>query len=569
MLEKVEGYSKYIYRKETEDYLIATAIGVIVGLLVVFFEGALNFFLELFEKINSGNRALIFFVIPFGMLLAYFIVIKIATIKKTGSGTHTILDSFYTHSGFIHPRDSVSKALAALVTIGSGGSSGPEGPSMVIGNGVASIISRKLGIAPYKLRRYSLAGASAGISAIFRAPLTGVLFAMEIPYRRDIESEAYIEAIVSSVVSYLVIALITGTENLFHHHLEGGVFNLISLSMILFAFLLGVLSSVSALLFTISNKFSNSFSKSIKVKIHPREYLLPIIGGLGISLIVFVNPAVAGPGHNIIGGILDNRAVGAAVFLLILKILATNLTVTFGGSGGMFVPSLAVGALTGLIFTTVFPVGNEELFIAMGMASVLAATNKTPLTAIALITETVGPGPVIPTIIATMSSYFFTGNSSFFEIQYPHRIMGEEFAMREIYNKTRIRNPKLIDDVKAIQIMTQKPVYFRDDETVDDAIDKVGQFLFRVYPIVKDERLIGCINAEDLFSLPEEDRKIKVSKFKRQPHFVRSNSTLKNIADKMIDYETDHVFVVEEGRRLIGIIADVDVIRALLDKSNF
>jgi CIC family chloride channel protein len=399
---------------------------------------------------------------------------------------------------------------------------------MVIGNGVASIISRKLGIAPYKLRRYSLAGASAGISAIFRAPLTGVLFAMEIPYRKDIESEAYIEAIVSSVVSYLVITLITGTENLFH--LDGGAFNLISLSMILFSFLLGALSSVSALLFTISHKFSNSLSKSIKLKIHPMEYLLPIIGGL--------------------------------------KIVATNLTVTFGGSGGVFVPSLAVGALTGLIFSSIFPVGNEALFIAMGMASVLAATNKTPLTAIALITETIGPGPIIPTIIATMTSYFFTGNSSFFEIQYPHRITGEEFEMREIYNKTKIRNPKLIEDVKAYQIMTQKPVYFRDDETVDEAIDKVGQFLFRVYPIVKEERLIGCINAEDLFGLPEEDRKNKVSRFKRQPHYVRADATLKNIADKMIDYETDHVFVVGEGRILIGIIADVDVIRALLDKSN-
>jgi CIC family chloride channel protein len=562
---KFKEYSKYVYRKETEDYLISTAIGVVVGLLVVVFEEALNFFLALFERINSSNRTLIFLVIPLGMLLAYFLVIKFAKIKKTGSGTHTILDTFFTHSGFIHPRDSISKTLAALVTIGSGGSSGPEGPTMVIGNGVGSIISRKLGIAPYKLRRYSLAGASAGISAIFRAPLTGVLFAMEIPYRRDIESEAYIEAIVSSVVSYLVITLLTGTENLFH--LEGGVFNLVSLSMILFAFLLGVLSSVSALLFTISNKFSKSLSKSIKVEIHPREYLLPIIGGLIISLIVFVNPDVAGSGHNIIGGILDNRAVEAAVLLLILKIIATNLTVTFGGSGGMFVPSLAVGALTGLIFASIFPVGHEELFIAMGMASVLAATNKTPLTAIALITETVGPGPIIPTIIATMTSYFFSGNSSFFDIQYPHRITGEEFEMREIYNNTIIRNPKLIENVKAYQIMTQKPVYFRNDETVDEAIDKVGQFLFRVYPIVKEERLIGCINAEDLFALPEEDRKIKVSNFMRQPHYVRSNATLRNIADKMIDYETDHVFVAEEDTRLIGIIADIDVIRALLDKS--
>jgi CIC family chloride channel protein len=566
MLEKVEEYSKYVYRKETEDYLIATAIGVVVGLLVVVFEEALNIFLALFERVNSSNRLLIFLIIPLGMLLAYFLVIKFATIKKTGSGTHTILDTFFTHSGFIHPKDFISKTLAALVTIGSGGSSGPEGPSMVIGNGVGSIISRKLGIAPYKLRRYSLAGASAGISAIFRAPLTGVLFAMEIPYRKDIESEAYIEAIVSSVVSYLVITLITGTENLFH--LEGGAFNLISLSMILLSFLLGALSSVSALLFTISNKFSNSLSKSIKLKIHPREYLLPIIGGLGISLIVFVNPDVAGPGHNIIGGILDSRAVEAAVLLLFLKIIATNLTVTFGGSGGVFVPSLAVGALTGLIFASIFPVGNEQLFIAMGMASVLAATNKTPLTAIALITETIGPGPIIPTIIATMTSYFFSGNSSFFEIQYPHRITGEEFEMREIYNKTRIRNPKFIEDVKAYQIMTQKPIYFRDDETVDEAIDKVGQFLFRVYPIVKEERLIGCINAEDLFGLPEEDRKNKVSRFKREPHDVRADATLKDIADKMIDYETDHIFVVEEGRRLIGIIADVDVIQALLDKSN-
>jgi CIC family chloride channel protein len=338
--------------------------------------------------------------------------------------------------------------------------------------------------------------------------------------------------------------------------------------MILLSFLLGALSSVSALLFTISNKFSNSLSKSIKLKIHPREYLLPIIGGLGISLIVFVNPDVAGPGHNIIGGILDSRAVEAAVLLLFLKIIATNLTVTFGGSGGVFVPSLAVGALTGLIFASIFPVGNEQLFIAMGMASVLAATNKTPLTAIALITETIGPGPIIPTIIATMTSYFFSGNSSFFEIQYPHRITGEEFEMREIYNKTRIRNPKFIEDVKAYQIMTQKPIYFRDDETVDEAIDKVGQFLFRVYPIVKEERLIGCINAEDLFGLPEEDRKNKVSRFKREPHDVRADATLKDIADKMIDYETDHIFVVEEGRRLIGIIADVDVIQALLDKSN-
>jgi len=555
------------WEHEARDYLFLVIIGISIGFFVALFELGLDTLLSIFRYIISIDNLLAFIILPFTMLVAYFTVMLFGKIKRTGSGTHQILDAYYIHNGFIHPKDTISKTIASLITLGLGGCAGPEGPSMLIGSGISSYLSRKFKISPSKWRKFSMAGASAGVAAIFRAPLTGMLFALEIPFKRDIETEAFIEAIVASISAYLVFVLIIGPERIFRTEL--GMFKITYIGLI-HSLIIGIFASIIAMIFIFSYRSFEFFSLKIVHAIHPREYILPIIGGLFLAIMVFIQPDVAGPGYEVIKKVITVKSIrylfAIAVVLLIFKMFATGVTLSFGGSGGTFIPSLAVGALTGYLYSILIHSPNQYLYTVVGMASVLAATNKTPLTAVALVAETIGPGTVIPTIIASTTSYLLTGYYSFFKIQYPRRIEKEEMVLSEIYHKILETYPEILDRIKAFQVMTPKPVYLTSDMTVRKAFEIVSHFQFRIYPILYKDRLVGEVSLEDLLGIPEDNLDTRITTFVRDPVCVSSSSTLREVIEKMLSSETDHVIVIDKEWHLLGIIADVDIIRILLDR---
>lgn len=548
------------------DYIILVIISVLIGLLAAIYDELLIHLLNFYRWIININPLYIPLLTTSGIFVAYITVLKIGKIKRTGSGAHDILHSYYTHNGYIHPRDTVSKAVASLFTMGLGGSAGPEGPAMLIGGGLSSYLSRLFKVSSAKLRRFSLAGASAGISAIFRAPFTGMLFALEIPFKRDIESEAFIEAVISSSISYLVFVSIVGPERIFKPE---ALYEAVTIPYLFHAILIGVLTSLIAIFFVLFYRFSKYLSIKICNYIYPHTILLPILGGIIISIFIYLDIYTAGPGYIIIKSLIkpgSSILIHMVIISILLKMVSTSITLTFGGSGGTFIPSLAVGALTGYLYSNLMGLQEVYIYIAVGMASMLAATNKTPLTAVAFVAETVGPGVIIPTLISSILSYLLTGYYSFYEIQYPRRMREEELVLSEIYHKLLRINPDILNRVKAIQIASLEPIVIDADMTVREALSVIGHLRFRMYPVIYKNRIVGSIALEDILGAPEEDLDKKVVLYVKDAVYVDRNSPLKEVIEKMLLTGLDHVFVVDEEWKLVGIISDVDVIRYLLDR---
>jgi len=273
--------------------------------------------------------------------------------------------------------------------------------------------------------------------------------------------------------------------------------------------------------------------------------------------------------HSLISGDYKIFSIEFLILLLIIKIFVTSITLNFGGSGGLFIPSIYVGATVGALYNKIFTLNEGQLFIIISMAALIAATNKTLLTSIAFVAETIGPSSIIPTTIAASISYLITGVNSFYENQLLEKPMEEEKALAElqyIFKKSKL---EILKRIKASQIMTKNPLFLKENMSIIDALEAIGKYRFRIYPILDNEkRIVGYVKIEDLLAIPSEKWNLPIYQIIiSKPLIVLENYTLDKIINEMIEKEEDHAFVVEnlDSKKLVGIIAGIDIIKKLLE----
>ncbi|MCL7398087.1 MAG: chloride channel protein [Thaumarchaeota archaeon] len=402
-------------------WLLPLLLGFVIGLaifLLVNIYRLLNFVSLL--VVNWNSLLLPAFTIT-ALLGGYLTVKFLAKNKECGCGTDFMIERYHLGSGFVSLRDTISKTLASVITIGFGGSAGLEGPSLLLGGGISSFLTKKLKLDQKDIKRLFLCGAAAGFSAIFKAPLTGILFALEIPYKRDFETEVFIPASIASLTAYFTSVLTLGAETIFPSSLPIMFIpsNPMHVTYLIHAFFLGILAAFVALVFmeffertkTINRKLAGRFSM----------LYVAIIAGLILGVMGLVYPEVLGLGydfiHKTITAKLGEPSLTTLIVLLILKIVTTSITLNFGGSGGLFIPSLYIGGALGLIYAQVLNFEPRVLCVMLAMSAMLAATSKSLLTSITLVAETVGPSFIIFTVFSAAVSYFLTGNRSFYKSQ--------------------------------------------------------------------------------------------------------------------------------------------------------
>jgi CIC family chloride channel protein len=227
-------------------YLVVAGIGIAASALTsgmyLLYTSVWNQILQILEATTWY-----YFLFAFIALAASFAIVKVfGETKSTGSGTHLVLERYHLSNGEVSVHDTIAKTFASIFTLSFGGSAGPEGPSLLIGGGVASNVSRRLGIRIHYVRRIFIAGAAAGLAAVFRTPLTAILFALEIPYRNDLDMETFIEAMVASIPAYLISVIILGSERIFGNAVQAQI----SLSEIFLSLLLGLICGAYAIFFT-------------------------------------------------------------------------------------------------------------------------------------------------------------------------------------------------------------------------------------------------------------------------------------------------------------------------------
>ena len=334
--------------------------------------------------------------------------------------------------------------------------------------------------------------------------------------------------------------------------------------------LIGLFASLTSVFFIYTFKFMGKAKSYIKNK-----FFLALIGGFLVGILGLELPYVLGAGYETIssavqGKLYSTLPVFILVAILILKIFATSITLNFGGSGGLFIPSIFIGSVLGSAYVAVFKPGFDEIAIMASMAAVLAAANKTLLTSVAFVAETCGPASIIPALIASTVSFFTSGESSLYEPQLPRKVVEEGRALCEVYRL--MLKGKAVDklaNVKVKDVMTPNPVSLNIKMSIGDALGIVRKHGFRIYPVVDDKGvLLGIVTLEDLLSVPPSKWSMPLDYTTiRTPLKAYADQDLLSVISKMVERCEDHVYVVsnEDANVLVGVLAGVDALRKILE----
>jgi len=393
-------------RDERLFLVLSIFIGVISGLMVVCFRVAINWIqvLTLGSSPHPGQFRLFF--VPMGIGLLVALLVQLVFPGARGSGINQTKAALYIYNGYISFRTVLGKFITSALAIGGGFSLGPEDPSLQIGAGVASMVSRRLNLSRERLRMFAPIGAAAGLAAAFNAPISAILFVVEEVIGRW--SAAVLGSIVLAAISSVVVARwFWGAEPMFRIP----VVTLKGPQELLAYTVLGVAGGFASVLFSKALGYSRPRLRNL-----PRWtfYVQSPIAGLIVGAIAFFGvPQVMGPGYNVIDQAMHGQFTWKFLLALaLLKIVATTISFSSGTPGGMFAPTLFIGAMLGAsigtfekIFFPSFPVSVGS-YALVGMGVLFAAFLRVPLTSVFMVLEVSGNySIVLPVILANTIAY--------------------------------------------------------------------------------------------------------------------------------------------------------------------
>lgn len=434
--------------------------------------------------------------------------------EAEGHGTDAAIDAFHNKRGKIRWHVPIIKTLASAATLGTGGSGGREGPIAQIGAGFGSWLATRLQLSARDRRIMLAAGMGAGVGAIFRAPLAGALFAGEILYKDgDIESDVIIPGAIASIIGYSVFSLSLPvdkrylplfSENSAHLTTAGTVFELVPLAL-----LAVILVLVGILYITVFYRTHKLFKK-VPVPQHVRPAIGAALAGLAALAIYFGY----GQDQNMLGvlstgyGVLQ-KALSATtelaprvlIVIALVKIVTTSLTISSGGSGGVFGPSMVIGGCTGAavgqVFAEWFPaewVSSPEVYAIVGMAGFFAGCAHAPFSTIIMVSEMAGSyNLLLPTMWVSTLSFLLCRRWTLYIRQVDSRL-----------DSPAHRGDFLVDLLEGIRVedVYQKDRqlrYVHESMSLHDIVHLLAESEQQYFPVVNDaQQFIGIFSAHDV-----------------------------------------------------------------------
>lgn len=405
-------------------YFYSIAIGLLAGLGAVVFsellhlatEVTMNHWAQLYPPQPHGEagidpvpagppRRWVLLLLPVAGGLIAGLLVKTFAPETEGTGTDGYIDAFHNKAGAMRARVPLVKSLATLATLASGGSAGKEGPVAQIGAGIGSSVGRYLKMGARARRTLMVAGAAGGLGAIFRAPLGGALTAVEVLYKEDLETDALTPAILSSVTAYTVFCSVNGFDHVFAF---GGDSFRAPIQLLFYAGL-GLVCSGAGYVYV---RFMHGSKKWFFDRLPINRYLVPPLGGLLVGAVGWFRPEAMGQGFGYVQQLILDQPVGGVTAtasflagLAILKIATTSFTISSGGSGGVFAPSLFIGAMLGGCVGTLAQQAYPDLvpdvapFVVVGMGAFFAGVANAPVASLMMVCELTGAYELLPPLM--------------------------------------------------------------------------------------------------------------------------------------------------------------------------
>lgn len=455
------------------------------GLTHPFFSGALN--------PHTRWLGIAFVVVApiIGGLIYGPLIIRYAR-EARGHGVPEVMFAVAERGGRISPAVAVVKSLASALCIGSGGSVGREGPIVQIGSALGSTLGQAMRLPESRLRLLVACGAAGGISATFNAPIAGVFFALEL-ILRDFETESFGAVVLSSITAAVIGRAAFGAQAF----LTLPDFHLVSYWEYLLYALLGLIAAAVGIGFT---RVLYAIEDLADHLWHGPEWARPAAGGLLLGLLLLALPQMYGVGYPVLEhGIRGDYVVWLLLLLMVAKMFATSLTIAIGGSGGVFAPSLFIGAMLGTAYgdivhgalpTLTGPAGAYGL---VGMGAVFAGAARAPITAVIILFELTGDYSIIlplmaAIVLATAASKRISRDS----------IYTLKLRRRGI-DIMRGRSANLMEVLTVADAMRPIPISVSQELSLNELIERFAQDNVEALPVV-DERGVyrGTVTSQEI-----------------------------------------------------------------------
>jgi CIC family chloride channel protein len=553
--------------------LLALIVGTTAGLAAVLLKtliGLIAGFLTSRFSIEQGN--LLYLVFPaIGILLASLYVYYIAR-EPISHGVTRVLYALALKKSRLKIHNMYSSLIASSITIGFGGSVGAEGPIVFTGAAIGSNLGQAFRLTPQQLAMLVACGAAAGIAGIFKAPIAGLLFTIEV-LMLDLTAGAAIPLIVASVAGATVAYVFTGynVEFFFSQSEPFYAFR------IPFVVLLGVFCGFVSLYFiTLIDRVERRFKRL------RNRWVRFAVGGLTLSLLIFLMPPLYGEGYESITGLINGDVTGifnnslfyayrsntVAVLLSLFalgafKVFATAATNGGGGVGGTFAPSLFVGVMAGVFFAFLInhigiidpetPLSIKN-FALMGMAGVMAGVMHAPLMAIFLTAEMTGGYDLfLPLLIVSASSY---GVCRIFT---PYGIYSRRLAKRgELLTHQKDRS--VLTLLKMDSVIEKDFTVVHPDMSLKNMVDIISQSHRNLFPVTDDEgTLLGVVLLDDIRNImfrPDLYRRINVERFmSRPPAKIILNTPMEQVMKTFDSTGAWNLPVIDEDGKYVGFVS--------------
>ncbi len=517
--------------------------------------------LQLLEFNRPLHRWLFLVVPTVGGLLSGILVYRFAP-EAEGHGTDAVIDSFHQRGGRIRGRVLIVKTIASILTLGSGGSGGREGPIAQIGAGFGSFLAERLKLSDGERRLMTIAGLAGGIGAIFKSPLAAAIFGCEVLYREeDIEAEALIPAMVASITGYSLFALVFGWKPLFHtlnftfsHPIE-----------LLPYTTLGLLCALVGFVYIKFFESVHNFAHRQKIP----NFVKPAIGGLLTGVIGYFWPQAISLGYGYIQNALDNPV--APLFLLTIvvgKIAATSFSIGSGGSAGVFGPSIVIGgALGGVVggfWHQWFPqiVVSPGAFVLVGMAGFFAGVASTPISTVIMVSELTGNYNLLaPLMWVCTISFLLLRHWGIYSKQVPNRLASPAHRSEFIVSALEV--------LLVGEWMTKNVVSIPEQMRVKQITEYVHKAMHAHYPVLTNKaELVGVISLKNIlqafYEEPTHQGQTAKDIADLNPVTITPEQNLSEAVSIINSHHSDFLPVVESpgSKRLVGVLSRQDLITA-------
>ena len=555
--------------KKTEnifDIVMAIAVGILAGFGAIAFKYLISFFSFLATTRTDPTLAFLsnlpwWWKISIPGIAGLIVGLLIPYAKEIrGSGIPEVIASAALHEGRIRTRVVFLKTLASAIYIGGNGSVGREGPIVQIGSGLGSSLATLLGLSPRRVKALMSCGAAAGIAATFNAPIAGSLFALEV----------ILGGFGIPQFSLIVISCVTAT--VISYKFSGDLptfiipqYEPIHFSDIWLFAILGIFTAIAGVTFIKTRFISEDMFDSIPLPI----YVKTTVGGLCIGAIGLLIPQIYGVGYETITEMLAGRTgLWFLFFLLIGKLVATSIALGSGGSGGIFAPSLflgaALGGLTGQLVNIYFPgvAINPGAFAIVGMGAFVAVTTRAPVTAILMIFElTNNYRMVLPVMFASIVAIIIARRLE------PESIYTIPLLRRGIDIKAG-HEVNILKQLHVRDVISKSIATIRSNTTFQKIMDLMMNSKYNYFYVVNSrDELEGVISSQSIRPLINEAESLKTlliaGELAREVRFaVLESESLDRVMHIFGEYHVDELPVIDslKSKKVIGSVWKKDVI---------